>query len=303
MAKTIYLKSTARRTTGRIKIRVLLDKPRDLQLNGPALKYLRIANCDLKSGWTPACIRDVATILYAASMSDQHIHGTVSFEKFLDCIYACHLQDMTSVMGELIENRPREITKLTAPYVPTPIDFLTKGLDMLPAGVQHFFDIGCGDGRALALALKRGIPNVAGVDTNSDQVATATHLLAQVQAKLGVAVTTATVKQQNALEFDFSTLPPNSAVFMYLMPDIVAAMAEQFKRTPAGTHFIMHDFIPTGWDPQAVVTETFQGVRHRMYHFVVGEHSSHTIDIDNMTTEDHELIAVSLANQIFRVSE
>jgi SAM-dependent methyltransferase len=278
---------------------VLLDKPRVLELDGVALNFLAKRGKSIKGGWSPKCINDVTTVLYAASQSDQEKQGTISYEKFLDSIYSCHLQAMTSVMGELLENRVRDNKKMTAPYVPTPVPFINSALQLVPlAEVKYCFDLGCGDGRTLALALKHGVPNVVGIDLDANHVKTAASTLAQAQAKLGVANTTASVVQQNCFDFEFEKLPANSLVYMYLMPDIINTLAPRMASAPVGTYFLLHDFVPAEWEAFAVHAEEFSGMMHRIHAYKIGEHLAHTIDLGDMQEGDHALIAERLVAQI-----
>lgn len=132
--------------------------------------------------------------------------------------------------------------KLDVAYVPTPDFVVKKMLDMAGVGPgDYVIDLGCGDGRIVIAAAKRGATG-RGVDLDPQRIKEA-RLNAE---KAGVAEKVDFVKE-NIFDTDFSRA---SVVAIYLFPDInIRLRPSLLEKLEPGSRIVSHDFGMDEWQP------------------------------------------------------
>ena len=134
--------------------------------------------------------------------------------------------------------------KLDVPYVPTPQPVVDKMLEMgkVRRG-DTLYDLGCGDGRIVVTAAKKGARGV-GIDIDPTRIEEA-HQNAQ---QAGVA-DRVEFRVGNIFESDFS---PATLVTLYLLPDINLKLRPQlWRQLKVGTRVVSHAFdMGDEWPPE-----------------------------------------------------
>ena len=132
--------------------------------------------------------------------------------------------------------------ELDVAYVPTPDFMVERMLDMADVGPgDYLIDLGCGDGRIVIAAAKRGAIG-HGVDLDSMLITEAR----KNAAKAGVA-NKVVFFEQNIFETDFSKA---NVIAMYLFPSINIKLRPSFlENLEPGSRIVSHDFGMDEWKP------------------------------------------------------
>lgn len=145
------------------------------------------------------------------------------------------------------------------PYVPTPhevVEVMIKMAEVKPKDVV--FDLGCGDGRIVVAAAKKGA-RAYGVDIDAARVKEAKALV----KKEGVEKK-ATIMLGDVFKTDFSSA---TVITMYLLPEYNRRLRRKLERVlPVGARVVSHDFDMPIW--KAVQTKTVtesDGDSHTVY--------------------------------------
>jgi SAM-dependent methyltransferase len=121
-------------------------------------------------------------------------------------------------------------------WAPTPDASVELALDM--AGLkpgEHLLDLGCGDGRVLEAAVKRGA-TALGYEADAQRAAVARERLAPLNGAAKVEVA------------DFHTAPMAAdVVFAFLSPATLFRLRHRFAAMPAGTRIISYAYGFVGW--------------------------------------------------------
>lgn len=135
-----------------------------------------------------------------------------------------------------------------APYVPTPPDVLERMLDLAGVGSGDVvYDLGCGDGRVVVAAARRGARAV-GLDIEAYWVQQGWAL-----AREAGVTDLAGFRQEDALEADVSGA---TVVFLYLVDWSTDRMLEHLAgQLRPGVRVVSHSFAGTRWPPDR--TERF----------------------------------------------
>lgn len=129
-------------------------------------------------------------------------------------------------------------------YVPTPDNVVKLMLDMAKVGKDDVvYDLGCGDGRLLVAAAKRGAKGF-GVDLDPERIAEARANIEK--AGVGHLVS---VERKNIFEVDVS---PATVVTLYLLPELNVRLIPQLQKLKAGARIVSHDFDMQGVDYEDV---------------------------------------------------
>ncbi len=138
-------------------------------------------------------------------------------------------------------------------YVATPESVVEKMLDMAKVKkMDVVFDLGCGDGRIVAIAAKKFGCKGVGIDLNPERIKDSHETI----KKYGVAKLV-DIRQGNALKVkDFNRA---SVVMLYMLPDFMNLLEPIAKKTlKPGTRIVSHDYKWEGdWVPD--VTIEFKG--------------------------------------------
>jgi len=132
---------------------------------------------------------------------------------------------------------------LDAPFWPTPEPLVERMLDLAGVGPgDHLIDLGCGDGRIVIAAARRGA-TALGVDIDAERIAEAE-----------AAARAASVEQLVGFRCEdlFATrLEAASVVTLYLIPHIHGLLGARLKTELApGSRVISHAFAIRDWVPR-----------------------------------------------------
>jgi hypothetical protein len=131
-------------------------------------------------------------------------------------------------------------------YVPTPQAVVDKMLEV--AKVQKgdvVYDLGCGDGRIVVGAAKRGAMAM-GFDIDPTRVTEA-----RGRVKAAGLEPSASIKWANVFSVD---LKPANVVMLYLLPELNVKLIPQLEKLRPGSRIVSHDFDMKGVTPDSVVT-------------------------------------------------
>lgn len=128
------------------------------------------------------------------------------------------------------------------PFVPTPMKVVERMLDMAKIGPNDFLiDLGCGDGRIVTEAAKRGARGI-GIDLDPYLIE-----LCRRRARENGLDNLASFEQKDIYDVD---LRRASVVTMYLLPEHNLKLRDKLKRElKAGTRVLSHDWDMGDWIP------------------------------------------------------
>lgn len=155
-------------------------------------------------------------------------------KKFKHLLFIFFLFSSIAAMAQKVE--------LDVPYVPTKQSVVDAMLDM--AGVKKgdvHYDLGCGDGRIVISAAKRGaIATGVDLDPQRIQEANANAERAGVADKV-------TFIEGNLFELDFTDA---DVLTLYLLPDVNLQLRPTIlHRLKPGTRVVSHAFDMGDWEP------------------------------------------------------
>jgi tRNA G37 N-methylase Trm5 len=128
-------------------------------------------------------------------------------------------------------------------FVPTPDAVVARMLDLARVGNGDVvYDLGCGDGRIVVAAAKRGARKVVGVDIDPERVAEAREAIRAA----GVA-DRATIVEGDLFEQDISDA---SVVTLYLLPELNVRLRPKLMALRPGTRVVSHAFGMGEWLPE-----------------------------------------------------
>ena len=130
-------------------------------------------------------------------------------------------------------------------YVPTPQKVVDEMLDVANVTSNDVvYDLGCGDGRIVVEAAKRGAKAI-GFDIDPTRVAEARgHLTSR---GFGMA----SIRWANVFSVDLS---PATVVMLYLLPQLNVKLIPQLEKLRPGSRIVSHDFDMAGMKPDAELT-------------------------------------------------
>ncbi len=133
-------------------------------------------------------------------------------------------------------------------YVPTPQKVVDKMLDVAKVTSSDVvYDLGCGDGRIVVTAAKRGA-KATGFDIDPARIQEArAHL-----KSFGVE-SNASIRWANVFSVD---LQPATVVALYLLPELNVKLIPQLEKLRPGSRIVSHDFDMEGVKPDAEYTVT-----------------------------------------------
>jgi SAM-dependent methyltransferase len=130
-------------------------------------------------------------------------------------------------------------------YVPTPDEVVEKMLDMAKVEKGNVvYDLGCGDGRIVVAAAKRGA-KATGWDINPDRVKEA-----EANVKKNKVEQSAKIIQDDIFTLDLSGA---NVVTLYLLSRLNVKLIPQLEKLKPGSRIVSHDFDMEGVKPDQVV--------------------------------------------------
>lgn len=138
--------------------------------------------------------------------------------------------------------QPAEVHK-DVPYVPTPDNVVQAMLDLAKvSSIDTVYDLGCGDGRIVVAAAKRGAAATGfDIDPVRIQEAEANARAAGVEGR-------AKFVRKNLFDVDMS---PASVVTLYLLPSVNMKLRPRLReQLKPGSRVVSHGFDMEDWKPE-----------------------------------------------------
>ena len=166
----------------------------------------------------------------------------------------------TRAAGQVAEEAPPKKTRTPdVVYVPTPHDVVAKMLDLVKVKKgEVVYDLGCGDGRIVVEAAKRGA-TATGFDIDPQRIKEARE-----NVKKNKVEKLAKIKQEDIFTLD---LRDANVITLYLLPRLNVKLIPQLEKLKAGSRIVSHDFDMEGVTPDRVVRYESKedGVGHTIY--------------------------------------
>jgi cyclopropane fatty-acyl-phospholipid synthase-like methyltransferase len=149
-------------------------------------------------------------------------------------------------------------------YVPTEVEVVEKMLDMAKVGKDDVvYDLGCGDGRIVAIAAKKFGARGVGVDIDPERIKDS-H---QTVKKYGVGKLVE-IRKGDALKV--KDLPKATVVMLYMLQPFMDKLEPIAQKTlKPGTRLVAHDFPFPNWKPEQSITFKGPSREHRLYLYMV----------------------------------
>jgi SAM-dependent methyltransferase len=150
-------------------------------------------------------------------------------------------------------------------YVPTPEVVVEKMFDMAKVGKKDIvFDLGCGDGRIVAMAAKKFGARGVGVDLNPVRVKEALETVKKYNVEKLVEI-----REGDALKV--KDLEKATVVALYMLPEFMNWLEPIAKKTlKPGTRIVSHDYKwDTDWEPDETVSFKGPDRTHTLYLWTV----------------------------------
>ena len=130
-------------------------------------------------------------------------------------------------------------------YVPTPPAVVARMLDLAKVGPNDVvYDLGCGDGRIVVGAAKRGARLAVGVDIDPDRIAEARENVKKAGVQQRVRLVEGDLFQTD--------LRDATVVTLYLLPDLNLRLRPKLLALKPGTRIVSHAFDMGDWKPDRV---------------------------------------------------
>ncbi len=157
---------------------------------------------------------------------------------------------------------------ITVPFVPTPEPVVRSMLKLAKAGPNDIvYDLGCGDGRILIMAVKEfNVKKAIGVEIREDKVKEALE-----NAKKAGVEDRVVIIHGDMFEVDVSEA---TIVTLFLLTSVNERLRPKLeKELRRGARVVSHEFRIPGWKPKEVVdVKDNNYITHTIYLYVIGEH-------------------------------
>ncbi|MEM0380574.1 MAG: protein-lysine N-methyltransferase [Desulfurococcaceae archaeon] len=154
------------------------------------------------------------------------------------------------------------------PYVPTPLPVVRAMLKLAYTGPDDIvYDLGCGDGRILVIAVKEfNAKKAVGIEKDEERIREARENIIKNNV----------VDRIVLINDDFFNININEAtvVTLFLLTVVNEALKPKFERELRdGTRIVSHEFRIPGWKPYKVVDiRDENGLTHTVYLYIKGKH-------------------------------
>jgi len=169
-------------------------------------------------------------------------------------------------------------------YVPTPESVIDKMFDM--AKIKQgdvVYDLGCGDGRILAMAAPKYKSSGVGVDIDPDRIKDSAETMkkykvgdkTEVNPKGGFKVLNAKgdavveIRQGDALKV--KDLDKATVIMLYMLPEFMEKLEAQISKLKPGTRIVAHDYEFPNWKWDQKVEFKGPTREHTLYMWTVKE--------------------------------
>jgi len=163
-------------------------------------------------------------------------------------------------MAQKVKDAPakKELRKPDVIYVPTPHEVVKKMLDMAKVKKgEVVYDLGCGDGRIVVAAAKRGA-KATGWDIDPERIKEANANVKENKVEVNAKI----------IHGDIFTLDLSGAnvITLYLLPSLNVKLIPQLEKLKPGSRIVSHDFDMEGVKPaKTVEVTTDDGDSHTVY--------------------------------------
>jgi tRNA G37 N-methylase Trm5 len=142
-------------------------------------------------------------------------------------------------------------------FVPTPQPVVEKMLDLakLKKG-ETVYDLGCGDGRIVVTAAKRGA-KAKGFDIDPKRIAESKENVKKNKVEKSAEIVHADIFELDLKEADVITL--------YLLPSLNVKLIPQLDKLRKGVRIVSHSFNMEGVEPDKVESVDANGSEHTIY--------------------------------------
>jgi cyclopropane fatty-acyl-phospholipid synthase-like methyltransferase len=149
-------------------------------------------------------------------------------------------------------------------YVPTEIEVVEKMLDMAKVGKDDVvYDLGCGDGRIVAVAAKKFGARGVGVDIDPDRIRESHETLKKYGVEKLVEI-----RKGDALKV--KDLNKATVVMLYMLAPFMEKLEPIAQKTlKPGTRIVAHDFPFPNWKAEQTVSFKGPSRQHHLYLYVV----------------------------------
>jgi len=149
-------------------------------------------------------------------------------------------------------------------YVPTEVEVVEKMLDMAKVGKDDIvYDLGCGDGRVVAIAAKKFGARGVGVDIDPERIKDSHQTLKKYGVEKLVEI-----RKGDALKV--KDLNKASVVMLYMLQPFMDKLEPIAQKTlKPGTRLVAHDFPFPNWKAEETVNFKGPSREHRLYLYVV----------------------------------
>lgn len=143
------------------------------------------------------------------------------------------------------EEVERTFARTLAPWCPSPPEVIAGMLDLAELWPEDVvYDLGCGDGRIVFEAARRGARAV-GIDIDARFIAEC-----EAQRAAGAGMDRATFQCADVMAADLSEA---TVVTCYLVRSSMTALKQKFNTLRSGARIISHAFLIEGWPPDRTV--------------------------------------------------
>lgn len=166
---------------------------------------------------------------------------------------------VTCARATAAEEKSEEPRRPDVVYVPTPNDVVEKMLDTAKVKKGDVvYDLGCGDGRIVVAAAKRGA-KATGFDIDPQRIKEANENVEKNKVQ-----DSAKIEKKDIFTLDLSKA---NVVTLYLLPSLNVKLIPQLEKLKDGSRIVSHDFDMEGVKPEQVVEMTSKedGMSHTVY--------------------------------------
>jgi SAM-dependent methyltransferase len=254
-------------------IRIMVDKPRTLMLDYNAVSLIEEATGkNVFSGdFIPRSIIEIRKFLWAclqtAAEGDESIpaEGPITEEELGSWLYKEHVEEAMQICVRLLANLEDDPITL-APFVPSDHGLIEAALTLAAVKPgETLYDLGCGDGRVMAVAGSKYGAKVRGIERDASRAKVARSLMKAMEFT-DAKVIEGTI-QENAEHWTKADV-----VFIYLLVKSNTKLKPEFEKMKPGARIVSHDFPINGWTPSAVTSFVGPDRTHSIYCYEIGKH-------------------------------
>lgn len=242
---------------------ICLDRPRTMILDFNALAMIEeLTGKSLTGGgFSDFTMKDIRDIFYACLA---HEDADLTPERVGEWMQPGHLAEAMDIILRFIMGGEDQAT--LAPYVPSPEWAADLAMEMASVGSEDtVVDLGCGDGRVLIAAAKRGAKAVIGIEKDPAIAAVARN-------NIGKSGFRGEIREGKIQEIE--DLSNASVVYLYLLSTSNTKLRPLLMaHLKPGSRVVSLDFPMEGWVPKDTQTRLDDATRRNrtLYLYVIPE--------------------------------